>query len=69
MRVPFTQVFETNPDGSVFSKVHLRIGSVDIPPGFPLSSVSLAGIDLRAAKGRDLEVVPEGQGYRLLDSL
>lgn len=69
VRVPFSQLFETCPDGSVVAKVPLRIGSVDIPPGFALRPrVSLAGIELDSAKVRELEIQPEGQAYRLLDS-
>lgn len=68
VRVPFSQLFDTCPDGSVVAKVPLRIGSVDIPPGFALRArVSLAGIELDSSKVRELEIQPEGQAYRLLD--
>lgn len=70
MRVPFSRLFDTLPDGSVVAKVPLRVGSVDIPSGFAMRpAVSLAGIDIGAASGRDLEVQVEGEGYRLLDAV
>lgn len=51
------------------AKVPLRVGSVNIPPGFAMTSaVSLAGIEISAARGQELEVQPEGEGYRLLDA-
>lgn len=69
MRVPFSSLFETSPDGSVVAKVPLRVGSVDIPPGFCLrSATSIAGIGLGSAQGQWVEVQPEGGAYRLLDS-
>lgn len=69
MRVPFSRLFDTLPDGSLVSKVPLRIGSVNIPSGFAIrSNVSLAGIELSNARGRELEVQPEGDVYRLLDA-
>ena len=69
VRVPFSRVFDTLPDGSVVAKVPLRVGSVNIPPGFAMTpAVSLAGIGISAARNRELEVQPDGEGYRLLDA-
>jgi hypothetical protein len=69
VRVPFSRLFDTLPDGSVVAKVPLRVGSVAIPSGFAMRpAVSLAGIDIAAARDRDLEVQLEGEGYRLLDA-
>ena len=68
MRVPFSKLFDTLPDGSVVSKVPLRIGSVNIPVGTALRpAASLAGIEIGRAKGHELEVQPEAGAYRLLD--
>jgi hypothetical protein len=56
MRVPFRDLFEVRPNGMIAPKVPVKIGGSQMSPGTAIGSGKIAGVDLRAIQGRDLEV-------------
>jgi hypothetical protein len=62
MRVPFSQVFSQNPDGTVTPRSQVTIGGVTMGPGVTFTrGVAFSGIDIASMAGRDLEVEYQGQ--------
>lgn len=61
MRVPFSQVFQINPDGSVSPKVPVHINGVSMGVGVSFTQgVSFGGFDITTIKGRDLDIEKQG---------
>lgn len=61
MRVPFSEVFQINPDGSISPRTTVIIGAVTMTPGVSFGrGVSFAGVELAALIGHDLEIEYEG---------
>ena len=61
VRVPFTQVFQVNPDGTVTPRAPVQIGGIQMGPGVTFGrGVQFAGVDLAAIQGSDLEVTTQG---------
>lgn len=57
MRVRFSDVFNTNPNGSITPKSQVHINGVTMGPGIAFTSgVSFGGLDLTSLVGKDLEV-------------
>jgi hypothetical protein len=57
MRVPFSQIFQANPDGSISPKRAVHINGMTMGPGVAFGGgVSFGGVDITALRGRDLEV-------------
>ncbi len=57
MRVSFSDVFDTNPNGSVTPKAPVKINGMTMGPGVVFTSgVSFGGVDLTALADKDLEV-------------
>jgi hypothetical protein len=57
MRVPFSQLFQVNSDGSVSPKAPVHINGVTMGPGVSFGrGVSFGGVELAALQGKDLEV-------------
>ena len=66
MRVPYSQVFQVNPDGSVSPRVAVHINGVQMGPGVAFGGgVSFGGVDLAALKGKDLDVEVSGGIYHI----
>ena len=63
MRVPFSQVFTQNQDGTYTPKLRVKIGGVTMGQGVSFSSgVSFAGVDLAQHASKDLEVEQYADG-------
>ena len=61
MRVPYSQIFQVNPNGSVTPRMQVQIGGVTMGPGVAFGGgVSFGGVDLAAMKGKDIEVEQQG---------
>jgi hypothetical protein len=63
MRVPFLQVFQLNPDGSVTPRVSVHVGRAILEPGtsFPPRGVAFGGgFDFAVLVGHDLEIQQSG---------
>jgi hypothetical protein len=57
MRVPFHQVFNINPNGSMSTRMTVRIGMATMSPGVSFSAGAIiSGVNLFAIQGKDLEV-------------
>lgn len=57
MRVPFSDVFQDNGDGSYTPKVPVQIGGVSLGTGVSFRpGVSFSGIDIAQYAGHDLDV-------------
>jgi hypothetical protein len=67
MRVPFSQIFSVNLDGSVSPKVPVAIGGITMGgPGVTFGRGAwFAGVEIAAHVGKDLEVVQDGEVYRI----
>ena len=67
MRVPFSSLFEQNPDGSLTPKVPVRRGGAQVMPGVPFGgSVSFVGVNFAQYVGKDLEVEVKEDGVYLI---
>lgn len=63
MRVRFSEVFNSNPDGSFSPRSAVRIGGVTMGTGVSFRrGVSFSGIDIATYAGRDLEVEQAADG-------
>ncbi|MGH9824017.1 MAG: hypothetical protein ACREDR_12290 [Blastocatellia bacterium] len=61
VRVSFSQVFQTNPDGSISPRSRVRIGSAEFGPGASFRpGVAFSGVDIAAMAGRDLAITRDG---------
>lgn len=57
MRIDFSRIFKTHPDGSIEPLRPVRISGVRIGPGVRLGpGVRFGGIDLSLYAGKELEV-------------
>jgi hypothetical protein len=58
MRVPYSQVFQINPNGSVSPRGQVQIGGVTMGgPGVSFTvGVTMGGIDIASKAGHDLEI-------------
>ncbi len=57
MRVPFSDVFATNPDGSFSTRSQVQIGSAALSQGASFRPGALfSGVDITQYVGHDLEV-------------
>ena len=57
MRVRFSDVFNTNPNGSFTPRAQVHINGVTMGPGMTFTrGVSFCGVDLTALADKDLEV-------------
>jgi len=62
MRVPFSQVFAQNPDGTVTPRTQVSVGGVTMGPGVTFTrGVVFSGIDIASMAGHDLDVEYQGQ--------
>ena len=57
MRVPFSEIFQVNPNGSISPKTKIIIGGVTMAPGVSFTKgVSFSGVDIASHAGHDLEI-------------
>lgn len=57
MRVPFGQIFISNPDGSVSPRMPVQVGGVTMGPGVTFTrGVSFGGMDVASLQGKWLEI-------------
>ena len=63
MRVPFVEVFQKNPNGSITPRAPVKIGGVTMGPGVTFTrGVATSGIDIANYEGHILEVEQEDDG-------
>ena len=61
MRVTFSQVFQTNANGSISPRTTVQIGGVTMSPGVSFTpGVSFGGVDIASLAGHDLEIEQSG---------
>lgn len=61
MRVSFSHLFTSLPDGAISPVRKTRVRGVDLKPGLWIGEgISVRGVELHGLKGRDLEVEVEG---------
>ncbi len=61
MRVPYSQIFTINSDGSITPKVSVSLGGITMGPGVAFTrGVQFSGVDLASLQGRDLDVEVQG---------
>ena len=61
MRVAFSDVFQTNLNGSVTPITTVNIGGVTMGPGVVFTrGVSFSGVDIASYVGHDLEIERQG---------
>lgn len=69
MRVPFSQVFRVNPNGSVSPKTTVVFGGVTMGPGVSFGKGAFfGGVEITAHIGKDLEIEHKG-GTVILKSI
>lgn len=67
MRVPFSQVFSRNADGSCTPRGAVQIGGVTMGPGVSFTAgVSFSGVDIAQYAGHDLDVEQRGDGTMVI---
>lgn len=60
MRLPYSQLFDVHPDGSVSPRVVVNVNGVTMGAGVAFGGgVQFGGVDLAALRGTDLEVEVE----------
>lgn len=63
MRVPFSQVFRRNADGSYSPTTVVKVGPVQMGPGVAFGQgVSFGGLDVASIAGKDLDVEQNADG-------
>lgn len=66
MRVPFDQIFERLPDGSISPRVNVSLDGVAVAQGVPLDpDITLGGINFHSLIGHDLDIELQGDLHKI----
>ena len=67
MRIPFSDIFRVNQDGSVSPRLPVYINGITMSPGISFGlGISFGGFDIASLRNKDLEVERRPDGIMII---